>query len=91
MVFELGKKDLLVGTERAGVLFYRNVGTASEPKLAPAETLALPAEGLKGTSRQRIDVVDWNNDGKLDVLVGNFYSNREPRAMGGNVWLFLAK
>lgn len=84
-----GKKDLLVGTERQGVLFYRNTGTAKEPKLAEAKTLALPAEGLKGTPRQRVDVTDWNNDGKLDLLVGNFYSGKG--GMGGNVWLFLRK
>jgi len=84
-----GKADMLVGTERSGVLFYRNVGTAAKPKLADAKTLALPAEGLTGSYRQRIDVIDWNNDGKLDLLVGNFYSNKKP--MGGNVWLFLGK
>lgn len=84
-----GKKDLLLGTGRAGVLFYRNIGTAKKPKLAAAKPLALPAEGLKGSYRQRIDVTDWNNDGKPDLLVGNFYSNKKP--MGGNVWLFLGQ
>ena len=34
-------------------------------------------------------VSDWNNDGRLDLLVGNFYSYKKP--MGGNVWLFLGK
>lgn len=32
---------------------------------------------------------DWNNDGKFDLLVGNFYSHKKP--MGGNIWLFLGK
>ena len=84
-----GKRDLLIGTESAGVLFYRNVGTAKKPKLAKAEPVTLKAEGLKGSYRYRIDVTDWNNDGKLDLLVGNFYSNKKP--IGGNVWLFLGK
>jgi len=33
--------------------------------------------------------VDYNNDGKQDLLVGNFYSNKRP--VGGNIWLFLGK
>ena len=33
------------------------------------------------------EVTDWNNDGKKDLLVGNFYS--KDRKPGGNMWLFL--
>lgn len=84
-----GKKDLLLGTGSKGVQFYRNVGTAKKPKLAEAKRIALEGEDLKGTYRHRIDVTDWNNDGKLDLLVGTFYSNKKPA--GGNVWLFLGK
>src|SRR5262249_8346775 len=34
-----GKLDLIVGAGDGSVLFYRNIGTAKEPKLAAAETL----------------------------------------------------
>jgi hypothetical protein len=35
--------------------------------------------------------MDWNNDGKLDLLVGNYYYDRtgETRVSGGNIWLYL--
>ena len=86
-----GKKDLLVSTEPRKLAFYRNVGTAKAPKLGKAVEIVLKGDGFEKGSRNRIEVVDWNNDGKLDILVGNFYSDRQPRKMGGNVWLFLGK
>lgn len=84
-----GKKDLLVGCEKPQVYFHRNVGTAKKPKLARGKLLDLKGEGFESSYRCRIDVTDWNKDGKKDLLVGNFYSSKRP--MGGNVWLFLGK
>jgi len=84
-----GKKDLLVGTEEAKVLFYRNVGTAAAPRLAAGEDLGLRGDGFQAGYRCRVEVTDWNSDGKLDLLVGNFYSGRP--ASGGNLWLFLRR
>ena len=87
-----GKQDLLLGTGTVGVLFYKNIGTTTKPKLAKAKTLVDKKAGLlKGTYRHRIDVTDWNNDGKLDLLVGTCYSGKNPRGTRGNVWLFLGK
>jgi len=88
-----GKKDLLVGCESAEVLFYRNTGTDKKPRLANGQKLELRAPKSEAGYRWRIDVTDWNNDGKLDLLVGSFYSGSSPsdRKMGGNVWLFLGK
>ena len=84
-----GKKDLLSGSERANVTFYRNVGSSEQPKLAKGVNLGLKGPDFDKGYRCRIDVTDWNNDGKLDILVGNFFSNKQP--MGGNIWLFLGK
>ena len=66
-----GKKDLLVGTDRgAKVYFHRNVGAAKSPKLAKGVLLDLKGDGFDKGYRCRIDVTDWNNDGKKDLLVG---------------------
>lgn len=88
-----GTKDLLVGSERAKIYFYRNVGSDRSPKLAGGKVLALKGAGFDSGYRCRIDVTDWSNDGKLDVLVGNICSSREGgrRRSGGNIWLFLGK
>lgn len=86
-----GTQDLLVGTEDSKVIFYRNKGTKTNPDLAEGKTLDLkgiPPEE-KGY-RWRIAITDWNNDGKPDLLMGNFYSGTGNKA-GGNVWLFLGK
>jgi len=84
-----GKKDLLSGGERPVVTFYRNIGAAQEPKLAEGVDLKLTGPEFDKGYRCRIDVTDWNNDGKPDILVGNFFSYKKP--MGGNIWLFLRK
>jgi len=84
-----GKLDLLFGTERAQVYFFRNAGTNGKPELETGKLLGLTGGDFSKGYRSRIDVTDWNEDGKLDFLVGNFYSYKKP--MGGNVWLFLGK
>lgn len=88
-----GKKDLLVGTESKGILFYRNIGTVKEPRLDRGKPLALKVPGGESI-RWRIDLADWNNDGKIDILLGNTYTvTRTVRSWqpSGNIWLFLGK
>jgi hypothetical protein len=84
-----GKPGLIVGCGDGGVLWFRNVGTRQEPKLdspmtlVPGTNLNAPqqADG-KGPpqhgSRAKVCVVDWNGDGKLDLLVGDFSSGTGP-------------
>jgi hypothetical protein len=83
-----GKRDVLLGTEGNQVMFLRNIGTNEKPEYAAPEPIQLPGFDAK-CYRCRIAVVDWNNDGKLDLLIGTFYSENNNR--GGNVWLFLRK
>lgn len=85
-----GKKDLLVGCESPQVVFYRNVGRNTKPKLAEGKQLELKGAGFEKGYRCRIDVTDWNNDGKKDLLVGNRCRGEKPSS-GGNIWLFLGK
>ena len=80
-----GKKDLLAGSEKPQIYFYRNIGTNKTPQLAKGKVLELKGSGFDSGYRCRIDVTDWNNDGKLDILVGN------RNKSGGNIWLFLGK
>jgi hypothetical protein len=72
--------DLLVGCGDGAVLFYKNQGSAAEPKLAKAETLVAKSDAFSGArsetirpgGRVKICVVDWNGDGRLDLLTGDF-------------------
>lgn len=73
-----GKFDLLVGTGAGSVVWFRNMGTDQAPQLAASDTLVpeprqdeaakRPAPG----SRTKVHATDWNKDGKLDLLVGDF-------------------
>ena len=87
-----GRWDLLCGSEQGSVTFYRNVGTADAPRfLAGVEIVpphqgtganelldadAVPVPGVRG----QISVVDYNEDGKLDVLLGDFCTTFTPRS-----------
>jgi hypothetical protein len=87
-----GRRDLLVGTERSEVFFHRNTGTNTSPRLAEGKKMELKGPGFELGYRGRIDVVDWNDDGKLDILVGNrCRSSERGKRSGGNIWLFLGK
>jgi len=88
-----GTPDLLCGTDKAEVWFFRNTGTRRAPAFAQGQRLDLKGEGFKEGYRCRIEVTDWNNDGKRDLLVGNFYSINGTGGgkAGGNVWLFLGR
>lgn len=75
-----GDLDLLVGADDGSVSLYRNTGDPKSPELASAVRLVPPGE--KTSSRQppeevcrgnrsKICVTDWNDDGLLDLLVGD--------------------
>ncbi len=76
-----GHLDLLTGSGSGQVLFYRNLGEkGAEPKYA--EPKILIRGGSKNAkrpgSRTKICAYDWNQDGKLDLLVGDFGTEARP-------------
>jgi hypothetical protein len=75
----------VVGNGHGSVHWYRNIGTAAEPKLDAARQLIgeSPVGWQKDDPSRRPGewglrvkpcVVDWNGDGKLDVLLGDMCS-----------------
>ena len=66
-----GTDDLILGEQDGRVLWYSNDGTNTAPKYAgPKELLVAPGEGDERGNSARVCVADWNDDGKLDLIVG---------------------
>ena len=66
----------LVGSSNTGVYWCRNSGSNAAPALQSPVALRAPVStgGLQPVytgPRMRLDLVDWNSDGMLDLLVGN--------------------
>lgn len=84
-----GLKDLM-GSSDTGVYWCKNTGTPSSPAFQSLVALKAPVSasgmspintaGLTSGARMRLDLVDWNSDGVMDMLVGDvsgkiFYYN----------------
>jgi hypothetical protein len=67
-----GDLDLLLGTEAGSVLWYRNDGSRTAPKLVAPSILILEPKksGLRG-GRAKFCVTDWNEDGRADIVLGD--------------------
>jgi len=67
-------KDLLVGQADGTVKIYLNVNTEEDPRFDAGTLLQVGPVGSKNAidvgSRPTPTVVDWNNDGKRDLVVG---------------------
>jgi hypothetical protein len=76
-----GNRDLLVGAGDGSVSFFRNTGTHRAPALSSAVQLVPPGEASFGPAapkkptrgiRAKVCATDWDGDGRLDLLVGDF-------------------
>ena len=86
-----GKRDLVVGSEYGRIVWHRNVGQDNQPKFAGARQL-LKEPGFERIkegdipkvhgSRAKVFIVDYDNDGLRDILLGDFtsctYNTRAP-------------
>jgi hypothetical protein len=74
-----GDLDLLVGDGKGTVSLFANGGTRAAAKLARAEVLVQgpghaeePPAAPRCGQRVKVCAADWNGDGRLDLLVGDY-------------------
>ena len=86
-----GQPDLLVGCGNGGVMFYRNTTERGIPQLERGVAIVGPSptwrsrtpakvqpDGPQRGARAKVCVADWNNDGRPDLLLGDYGSRPEP-------------
>jgi hypothetical protein len=74
-----GKQDLLIGDGDGYIHLYLDVSTGTEPKLIAAGLVKVNDERIAVDGAAVPFLVDWNNDGRKDLLVGS---------QSGQVYLF---
>ena len=86
-----GLKDLLAGTHWSRIAFFKNLGTSERPSLSyqgliqsDGGILELPFRPIVGRSEAPfkrdyypvLEAVDWDDDGRLDLLAGGYVTGR---------------
>ncbi len=82
-----GRRDLVVGAGDGSVVWYRNEGSEREPAFASGRMLIQPCPDdsypfqtnpVRSGLRVKICVSDFNGDGLVDLLVGDFITEKSP-------------
>ncbi|MCH8273512.1 MAG: VCBS repeat-containing protein [Armatimonadetes bacterium] len=85
-----GVLDLLIGYEDGGVLFCKGRRRGSGPPVFDTmEKLTAGDKEISLGGRTKIFVTDWNEDGLLDLLAGNFDFGSDDYV--GNVYVMLRR
>lgn len=87
-----GTWDIIAGSDDGSVTWFRNIGSEGEPAFEAGVVLVPPHDGngynllhlddeqtVPGI-RSQVEVTDFNNDGKLDLLVGDFFTKYELKS-----------
>lgn len=80
-----GLKDLIVGEYNGYVYFYRNEGTNANPVFNSSQRLTMQGGGyiVDGLANPHIHFNDWDEDGDLDLIFGEYGS------YNGNIRVYL--
>ena len=81
-------QDLVVGAGSGAVVWYRNTGSREAPEFAAAKTLVPDGDSRQSSdadapsrgTRSKVCVADYNGDGRLDLLVGDFSMTQKKLA-----------
>jgi TolB-like protein len=66
-----GAQDLILGDRDGYVTLHLNIGTSESPRYSAGTKLSAGGKEIKVRSPSAPYLVDWNEDGKMDLLVGN--------------------
>jgi hypothetical protein len=80
-----GLWDIVGGSQNGGVYFYKNTGKLGAPAFGKAECIIDPLEIVNKINSDimeitQIAVADYNNDGKLDILIGSRARVKNPKS-----------